>query len=145
VAVAADDLDAGMGREPSRDRIGGAHGEHIDDAAALEIDQDRVEILLALLPRPVIDAQDTERRIGRGRRGAAFDEAHDGVGADGHSQPRQQAFTGAPTQGVTHQMHDGAQPVGVLHPWRHHAGESICENRPRAARIVTAPPSDPHA
>jgi hypothetical protein len=57
VTVAADDPDAGMRREPRRARIGGAHGEHIDDAATLQIDQDRAEMLLALLPRPVIDAQ----------------------------------------------------------------------------------------
>jgi hypothetical protein len=30
-----------MGREPGGRRIGGAHGEHIDDAAALSIDQVR--------------------------------------------------------------------------------------------------------
>jgi hypothetical protein len=116
VAVAADDLDAGMAPEPSRDRIGGAHGEEIHHTATLQVDQDRAEMLLPLLPGPIIDAQHTERRIGRGGRGAAFDEAHDGVGTDGHAQPRQQAFTGAPTQGVTDQMHDAAQPVGVLHP-----------------------------
>jgi hypothetical protein len=42
-------------------------------------------------------------------------------------------------------MHDGAQPVGVLHPWCCHAAESFRENRLRAARIVTAPSTDPHA
>jgi hypothetical protein len=63
VTFTADDPDAGMGREPGRDRIGGAHGEDIDDAVAVP---DRPgscrNIAAPLFARP--SAQHTERRIG---------------------------------------------------------------------------------
>ena len=61
----------GCDREPGGHGIGGAHREDIDDAAPLQVHEDRAEMLLALLPGPVIDAHDTQasrRRRVAGRR-----------------------------------------------------------------------------
>ena len=114
VPITADDPNAGMDREPVGHRIGGAHREHIDDAAPLQVHEDRAEMLLPLLPGPVIDAHDAQGLVDVGWRGAAFDDAHHRVGADRHAQPGQQALAGAPAQRMTHQMHDDAQPMRVL-------------------------------
>ncbi len=60
VPIAADDHDVGMGGQPRRHRIGRAHREDVHDPPPLQIHEDRPVVVLALLPRPVIDADDVE-------------------------------------------------------------------------------------
>jgi hypothetical protein len=108
VAITGADPNAGMDREPVGHHIGSAHREHIDDAAPLHIHEDRAEMLLALLPGPVIDAHDAEGVVGVGRRRAAFDHAHDGVGIHRHAEPAQQTLAGAPAERVPSSLYEPA-------------------------------------
>jgi hypothetical protein len=48
--------------------------------------------VLALLPRPVIDADNTEDLRAEGRRRRARQQAQNGAIADRHPQPREQAL-----------------------------------------------------
>jgi hypothetical protein len=93
-----------MGREPGGHGIGGADRKDIHHPASLQIDEDRAEMLLAFLPGPVIDAHDAQGFVDVWWRGAAFDEAHDGVGTHRHAQPAQQALAGAPPERMPDQM-----------------------------------------
>ena len=111
VAIAADDHNPRMRGEPGRHGIRRAHREDIHHAASLQIHENGAEMLLALLPGPVIDTHDAERLIDVGWRGPAFDEAHDGVGTHRHAQPVQQALAGAPAERMPDQMHDDSQTL----------------------------------
>jgi hypothetical protein len=95
VPIAADDPNRGMRLQPRGDRISRADREHIHHVTALQIDENRAEMLLPLLPRPVVDADDANRRVSGRRRGRACDSADHAVGADHHAEPTQQPRTSA--------------------------------------------------
>ena len=88
VAIAADDRDAGMRGEPGRDGVGRAHREDIHDATPLQVDEDRAEVMLALLPGPVINAHDLQRLRRKRRRCRVLQQPQNRVIADRHAQPR---------------------------------------------------------
>lgn len=58
IAVAADDLNAGMNAQPVLDGCSFAVGQEIHDAATLQVAQDR-SIPSALAPGPIVNAEDT--------------------------------------------------------------------------------------
>ena len=66
-AVAADQLDAGMGLEPRLDGRGVAVGQEVDDLAGLEVDDDGA-VALSLAPGPVVDADEPRAPEGRSPR-----------------------------------------------------------------------------
>jgi hypothetical protein len=45
-----------MRGQPRGHGIGGTHRQHLDHPATLQVDENRAEVVLALLPGPVIDA-----------------------------------------------------------------------------------------
>ncbi|MEP7307484.1 MAG: hypothetical protein ABJA98_18420 [Acidobacteriota bacterium] len=96
VPIAADDPNRGMGGEPFGHGIGGADCQDIHDPTFLQIHENRAEMLLPLLPRPVVNAHHAHGFGGGGRGCPAFDHTHDGVGADRRPEPDQQALAGAP-------------------------------------------------
>jgi hypothetical protein len=95
VPIATDDPNRGMGLQPRGYRISRADREHINHVTPLQIDENRAEMLLSLLPRPVVDADDANRRVSGRRRGPACDSADHAVGADHHAEPTQQPLAGA--------------------------------------------------
>jgi hypothetical protein len=70
--------------------------------------------VLALLPRPVIEADDTKDLGGEGRRHRARQQAQNGAIADRHPQPRQQPLTAPSAQRMADQMPDRPEAVRVL-------------------------------
>src|ERR1700704_4993203 len=45
---------------------------------------------------------------------------------------------------MTDQLHDDAQPLGMLSAQRGDTGESVREDEPRTPRVPAPPPTDPH-
>ena len=71
-------------------------GKHIHDPSPLQVDEDRPEMLLALLPGPIIDAHDLQDAPAPlGTAAAPLQQAQNGVVADRHPQPMEQALTTA--------------------------------------------------
>lgn len=67
--IPRDDLHAGVGLQPSRQGLGLAIRQQIDDLAAFQVDEDR-PILLPPTQRPIVHAENAGRgRLGRGQTG----------------------------------------------------------------------------
>jgi hypothetical protein len=71
-AVTADDLDAGMSRQPVRERLGGAAFQQVERRAGLAVDQERA-VALAAPEREVVDSE--HPRLGRFRVRRGHDQA----------------------------------------------------------------------
>jgi hypothetical protein len=71
-AVTADDLDAGMSRQPVRERLGGAALQQVERRAGLAVDQERA-VALAAPEREVVDSE--HPRLGRFRVRRGHDQA----------------------------------------------------------------------
>ena len=94
--IAADQFDAGMGREPDLDSRGVAVGEKVDDFARLEVDDDGA-VALPLAPGPVVDADES-----RGLRRSSlrsFDATKQGIGTDRHGELLRHPGTGLTAEG----------------------------------------------
>jgi hypothetical protein len=144
VPVWADDLDVGMLVEPRGHAIGRAHRQNVDHAPAFQIHEDGAVVMLAFLPRPVIDPEDPQGLRG-GRRGRRpFQEAQNRVVADAHAQPIQQPFASPSAERIADQVHDTTEPLGVLHARQRHAWQSMSEDHGLTPTGTTAPPGDAH-
>ena len=73
----------GWAAKSRRHRIGRAHRKNVHDTPTLQVDEDRAKVVLALLPRPIVDPEDVYRLVGGGCRCAAFDHAENGVRVNG--------------------------------------------------------------
>lgn len=82
--VASNDLDARMPMQPAGQGRGIAVGQEVNDATALEIDQDRA-VALAGAPSPVVDAEHA-RSQDRIIRDLAPDEAQEGIGRNRNAE-----------------------------------------------------------
>ncbi|GAA3791858.1 hypothetical protein GCM10023083_29230 [Streptomyces phyllanthi] len=97
-AVAADNLDSGMGREPRGEGGGVALGQQVEDLVGLGVDHDR-SVDVTASEREVVHADGAGLRRGRvgqvhhpaQQRGAAGRDTHDlgetGTGPAGQGQP----------------------------------------------------------
>jgi hypothetical protein len=81
-AVARDDLDARVRRQPGGERLRRPVGQQVDEAVALQVDEHRT-VAAPAPPRPVVDAQHARRRDGRRHRAQQPEE---GVGAGRHAE-----------------------------------------------------------
>ena len=118
-SVAGNDLYSGMLLQPLRQGLSPAVGEQIDDAAALEIHQDRA-ILLALPLGPVVHPEYPRRAVCGGRR--PFQSAQQRVAAGAHSQMVGETCAGFSAQRLGDGFQclgeaDRAPGVGLEHPW----------------------------
>jgi len=82
-AVARDDADFRVVRQPVLDCGGLAVGEQVDDAALLEVADD-APVTLSALPRPIVDADDLQGRVIAG--GAPAHNPQQGIFADRQHQ-----------------------------------------------------------
>ena len=105
--IPRDDSDRGPCGEPSGNRCCLTIGQQIDDAASLQIADDR-SVLLTTLERPVIDT-DYTRDLHRQRR-MAPDNAQQGVLADRQEQASREALPWPSAQRQAEMMHDTLQP-----------------------------------
>jgi hypothetical protein len=139
-AVAGDDLDAGAGAQPGRERGRLAVGQQVDDAPRLEVDQGRA-VSLAAPPGPVTDPEHPRRR--GGRRGRALHQAEQGIAAGRHAEALGEARAGTAAEGEADLALDAAQPVRPPRPGPGHLGQAFGEDPARAGRRDAAEPPCP--
>ncbi len=114
-AVAADDLDAGMGGKSARNGATLPIRQEIDGAATLEIADDR-PVALTFLPSEIVDADDTN--IGRPRCRAPAQEAQQRVGAHQHGEASGDSFSGTAAEGKGDRVGEDveARRAACVHP-----------------------------
>ena len=95
-AIAADQLDAGMGREPGLDGRCVAVGQEVDDLARLEVDDDGA-VALPLAPGPVVDADESRGLRRSGLR--SLDAAQQCIGAGRDAELLRRPGTGLAPEG----------------------------------------------
>ena len=86
-AVTSDNGNVGMPMQPSRDALGGAVGQKIENRVPLQVDEHGA-VAAAAPPRPLIDTD--HARFGMGRQRSGPDEAQERVAAHGHGQTLRQ-------------------------------------------------------
>jgi transposase InsO family protein len=106
-AVARDDLDGRMIRQPRLDRSGLAVGKQVDNLTSLQIADDGA-VAMPALPGPVVDADNPGDRL-RLRRPRA-NHAQQRVLADRHEQAPGQALAGAAAEREAEMVNDALQP-----------------------------------
>jgi hypothetical protein len=102
-------------------------------------------VVLALPPRPVIEADDTQDRGGKRRRGRARQQAQDGAIAESHPQSLQQSLAAPAAQRVADEMPHRPEALRVLRPRRGDPGQAIGKKGRAAAPTAAAPAADVHA
>jgi hypothetical protein len=138
LTVPDDDLDTRMRAQPSGSGRRGSIGQHVDDFARLQIDDDRAECP-ALLPCPLVDPDHTRFRHGASGR-ITLQLAQDSVVACRHAEARQQPLGWPPSCGMTEQSNDLGRALGALRGRnRQHPG--ACREDAPIALLVPAPPA----
>jgi hypothetical protein len=142
VAIATDHRDSGACREPLCETVRRACRQQIDDTPALQIHEDRAEVVLPFSPRPVIDADDPNDVAAGHVRGALFDAAQNGVIADRQAEAAEQSFATPSTQRVADQLNHVREATRVSRVRTADAREPFREYPRGTSRIPTAPPAD---
>ncbi len=106
-AVTGHHVDLGMHLEPVRHRVGQAVLQHVNGAAALQIDHDGA-VVVAFAPGPIVDANDMRRWIGW--RGQTSHPPEHGVTTARQSLPGQLPGTGSAPEGQAGRRLAVAQP-----------------------------------
>jgi hypothetical protein len=143
-AIADDDLDARMLRQPGGQARPRPLGQQVDRAARLQVDEHGPEPQPAS-PGPIVDAEHA-RRGGRAV-GAAPQEAQERVAADAHADAAGQPGAGLPAQRRAEGGEHRLQPLHSPAVRRGDAGHLLGEGAPRAPRpgADEAPDRQPHA
>jgi hypothetical protein len=128
-AVSHDDGRAGVRRQPRRQGVGAAVGQQVDDAPALQVDQDGA-VALALAPGPVVHAQHAHRGNRHGVADAHTREQR--RPADRHAHRGGEARAGIAAQGQAEAPVHRAQPVGLARPGLGDARQRFGEGPARA-------------
>ena len=145
MAVPTDHSDRWMCRQPGGHGIRRSYGQHINDPMVFQIHQDGPEVVLAFLPRPVIDAEYVHGVRDAAGTAAALHEAQQGVVAHGHTEPIEEAFTGPPAHGVAHQLEDVMESNRPPRVRPADVRQSLGKDHGRAPSIATAPATHMHA
>jgi len=135
-AVARDDADFRLTRQPVLDGGGLAVGEQVDDAAPLEVADD-APVALSAFPRPIVDADDAQGRAIAG--GVPAHDPQQGVFADRQHQPPRERGRRSTTQGYAEMMHDCLEPRGApRRSFSHRVAELLGKNAALATGFGTA-------
>ncbi len=137
--VAHHDGHAGVGRQPRRQRVGGAVRQQVDDAPAFEVAQDRA-VAVALAPCPVVHPEHGHR--GNRCGGAGADAAQRRGAADRHAHGRGMTGAGVAAERQADAPVHGAQPVRLACSRASDAGQRFGESAPRASGGSTAEAPD---
>jgi hypothetical protein len=141
-AVAGDDLDAGVFLQPRRQRGAVPAHQDVEDAAALQVDEDGA-VALALADGPVIDADVAGRR--GGLIGGGLDAAQQGVRAGRHVQALGEAGAWLTTEGEADGAVGVGQPGGCAGVGVEQLREALAEDGPRATGVEAAEAADDQA
>ena len=129
-----------MRLQPRRQRVGAAVGQQVDDAPALQVDQDGA-VALAFAPRPVVHAQHAHRGTGYGVAGAHAREQR--RAADRHAHRGGVARAGIAAQRQADGPVHRAQPIGLARPGLGDAGQRFGEGPARARGRGAPEPTNP--
>ena len=139
-AVARDHLDAGVGAQPGRERLGPPVGQQIHDPVALEVDEHR-PVAVAAAPRPIIHREHARRWRGLGAALGRADHAPQRVGAGGHGQALGQACSGFAAEREAEVTLQGAEPAGAPRAGGSDIPQAFGEGLPGAGRVEAAEPA----
>ncbi len=139
VAVTHDDLNARPGRQPPRDGVGAAVGQHVEGPVALQVHDERA-VGQAAAEGEIVDADDPWG--GRCRRGRTRGEAENGVVADREAEPLREARPSSAAQRQAKltevsRLLRGATCVGFSQ-----VGKALRQNVARAVSILAEEAAD---
>src|SRR5450755_2507232 len=139
--VARDRHDFGMLLKPFREALGGPLRKEIDDAAQVQIDQNR-SVVLAFTPSPIVDAQVANRECGWGLRRGLANAVQNGVITGGDGQPGEKSLARQAAGHVADQANDFCGPIRLATISARDTGQSLAEDLALAGGIATTKPTD---
>src|SRR5690606_16401422 len=141
-AVGGDDLGAGVGREPRRQRVRRPVREEVGRSAALEVDEDRPP-RLAPTPGPIVHAEHAGRHRVRDR--LAVEESEDRVRARRHPQIAEQSSAGLSSGNEPDACLGDRESARPPCTWGDEVRELTGKRLPGARAVLATEPTDSQA
>lgn len=141
-AITRDDRDMRLTAQPRRDARGGAVGQEVDWASALQVD-DNGAVGTPFPEGPVVDTDDAWR-VRCGQRQAPYQAQH-GIGACRHREVGQETSTCLATKGETDPGLRPSEPAGASGSRRQELRQGLHESVTRAIGVMAIEAPDPKA